>query len=714
MNASDTPAAFFSLSSRLLLLSVCAVFLWLPCRDTLAQAANTNYTADLPSVARVKAEIKGSDPTDTLARQCAVFTYLQTYIDRIKYNRTVRGPYTPDEQRLRADYSLAAYQISQDYAKTHTSDEAKAFERLHGQYELNSEFYKDWTHRLIGPQSAAAYQNMESEMGARQQAHIAAEKRTYDEAHAKTTNAQGLSNDPTAVATRRCLELGGSNIACMGKGFGAGFFDLIGFHPDELTGPGRAGVVLSGSYRNPATTTHLDFGPDAVSIAGCGKLVADGHSYTIEKRSGSLRVHVENEPQPFVLTMRPDGGLTGPGPIDVKGRIIIGYHTVTHTLYVNGAPAVGPQYGCTGVCQTSESVPDYAPKIERCAIGSLAMPPRPKPQAQPAAGESGGMMGMLMGVFDTGEMKMGFDPGLRMTGQFTGGKLLLDFTPTSIILDCGEAHVRDTYTVENATDQLLVHVENQGGPFTLAVGPDNSLRGTGSTTINGRLVSGMQGDNVTFTPHAETCEVSNFRPKTGSSATTAKVAANTPPPSVANPAAPSAATPTAPAPVAYAAPTTTTPALSTAVPPAATPSAGTRAAMRVIITSNFAASANPMAGQTIYIMRERMDDVLRKLGIPIPSNNSPAQAWQAFATACQGQGVDCAPVLTALKSHFVTAAKLDSAGKATLSATATTGAYFLFAQVRSPEGLMVWDLPENFVAGDNSITLTAANAEHLR
>jgi hypothetical protein len=113
-------------------------------------------------------------------------------------------------------------------------------------------------------------------------------------------------------------------------------------------------------------------------------------------------------------------------------------------------------------------------------------------------------------------------------------------------------------------------------------------------------------------------------------------------------------------------------------------------------------------------MRERMDDVLRKLGAPIPPNTTPAQAWQAFATACLGKGVDCTPVWTALKSHFVTATKLDATGKATLSATATTGAYFLFAQVRSPEGLMVWDLPQTFVAGDNTVTLTAANAEHLQ
>jgi hypothetical protein len=87
----------FSLTPRLILF---AALLCLTCCNALAQTTNSDYTNDLPSVDRVKAEIKGSDPTDTLARQVAVFTYLQTYIDRIKYNRSVRGPYTPGEQRM--------------------------------------------------------------------------------------------------------------------------------------------------------------------------------------------------------------------------------------------------------------------------------------------------------------------------------------------------------------------------------------------------------------------------------------------------------------------------------------------------------------------------------------------------------------------------------------------------------------------------------------
>src|SRR6266851_4518438 len=121
-----------------------------PAQAGTTPAASSDYTNDLPSVERVKAEIKGSDPTDALARQVAVFTYLVSYIDRIKYNRTVDGAFTPGEQKMMGAYRLAAYQMSQDYAKTHAPAEAAAFERLHGQYEMNGVFYKDWSKRLIG------------------------------------------------------------------------------------------------------------------------------------------------------------------------------------------------------------------------------------------------------------------------------------------------------------------------------------------------------------------------------------------------------------------------------------------------------------------------------------------------------------------------------------------------------------------------------------
>src|ERR1700753_632915 len=98
--------------------------------------ASGDYTAALPSVEKVKAQLKGPDPTDTIARQVAVFTYLQTYIARIKDTRKYGSPYTPSEQKLLGDYSLAGYQLSQNFTKTHTPAEVKAFLQLEGKYEV--------------------------------------------------------------------------------------------------------------------------------------------------------------------------------------------------------------------------------------------------------------------------------------------------------------------------------------------------------------------------------------------------------------------------------------------------------------------------------------------------------------------------------------------------------------------------------------------------
>src|SRR5260370_23200688 len=108
---------------------------------------------------------------------------------------------------------------------------------------------------------------------------------------------------------------------------------------EESIGRGRAGVDLGGVYKTPAVVTTLGFGENGVFINSCGKLVDDKHSYTIDKRSGSTKVTIDNTPSPIVLTMRPDGGLIGPGPVDVKGLIITGYHTVTTTLMINAVRA---------------------------------------------------------------------------------------------------------------------------------------------------------------------------------------------------------------------------------------------------------------------------------------------------------------------------------------------------------------------------------------
>ena len=592
-------------------------------------------------------------------------------------------------------YHLAAYQISQDYAKSHTPEEAKAFERLHGQYEMNSAFYDDWTKRLIGPQSAAAYKGAESGLADTQRAHVAQEQQQYQkDIAAQQSAASGLSNDPTAIATRRCLELGGDSTACVGKSFVGGLLSMVGMDPgtmQAITGPGRAGVVLSGTYHTSGAATSINFAVGTATIEHCSTLEGVGAPYSLHKSSSALEIALETEPHPIQLSMRPDGSLTGPGSVDITGQVIVGYHTVTTTQMINGARAAPNQ--CNGPCQTISRVPDYAPKTERCSIASFAPPP-PNPPASAAQPQDAGIFGAITGMMGT--IAPTSEPGLRMAGKYASSAgLILDFGGDAVTLDCGPAHVKQPYTVENAPSQLLIHVNNNGGPFTVALSPDNTLRGSGVTTVNGRLVSGMNGDNVTFKPSSQQCNVATFTPASANSSTST-VANNSALPPPASPITPASGSNTA-----AIAPAPTSARASTSAP--------TRAAMRVIISAAFPAGSNPMVGQSVYIMRERMDEVLRKLGIPVPANSTPGQAMQTLSTSCRT--MDCSSVMTGLNQYYVTAVKLDPSAKAILAATAATGAYFVFSFVRTPAGSYIWDIPTNFAAGDNTITLTAANAE---
>ena len=68
------------------------------------QATNPPYLREMPSVERVKAEIKGSDPVDTSARQSGAFQRLQDIIKTLAGPRFQSNEFTPDESRLINQY----------------------------------------------------------------------------------------------------------------------------------------------------------------------------------------------------------------------------------------------------------------------------------------------------------------------------------------------------------------------------------------------------------------------------------------------------------------------------------------------------------------------------------------------------------------------------------------------------------------------------------
>ncbi|GAC1361962.1 MAG: hypothetical protein NVSMB3_10220 [Acidobacteriaceae bacterium] len=680
-----------------------------------AQAPGSDYTAALPSVEKVKAQLKGSDPTDTIARQVAVFTYLQTYIQRIKDTRNYGGPYTPGEEKLVRDYSLAAYQLSQDFTKKHTPAEVSAFQQVEGRYEINNAL--NWIKQLEGQQAADTYTGTESALAQSYKQHE--EKLQQQLKQDQGGGSSSLANDPVLdpmgliargqasmendPKTRRCLELGSSLDECEGVGALLDMTSLLlpGAGADDPNAPPPVvGVVLSGNYRSRSELPSLSFGAGSATLQDCGSLVPDDHPYTLRKSGSTVQLVLYNEPQPIVMTMQPDGTLSGPGSILVKGRVITGYTTTTNQVMVNGAPAASQGYYCNGPCTTTSSIPNYAPKIDRCTIASVA-PVAPKPVAVHKTG---------IGFLDAMSTSTPLVTGLRMTGQFSAPSgMVLAFANDMVTLDCGKAHVKTPYRVENTPTQFVVHVQNAGGAFLLGLAPDNALRGSGSTSVNGKLVSAIHGENVTFTPHSETCNVESFRPR-GKRNT--MLASNAPLPALpaSYSATPTATDAAAPKPASAPAP----PAISASLAGAGiapTPGAA-RAPLRVLLSSNFT-GANPLAGQAVFVARKPMDQILRELGVSVPAKATPAQALKALQTLCHSpQG--CAPMMQKLPSYYVATTRLDTAGKATLNTTAATGQYYFFAIVPTSAGTLMWNVAAALAAGDNPVTFTQANSERVQ
>ncbi len=188
----------------------------------------------------------------------------------------------------------------------------------------------------------------------------------------------------------------------------------------------------------------------------------------------------------------------------------------------------------------------------------------------------------------------------------------------------------------------------------------------------------MNGDNVTFAPRAETCDVGRFNPKTGAMATTSVTTA-----------------PPAPAP---------------AAPAASAQATEGGATIKLTIISSFPGGANPLAGTGVTLMSERFDVVLRKVGAPIAADITPGKAVQAYAANCFPPR-SCPAYTPAIQPYYVAKGNFDSAGRVVLTAQVRAGTYYVFCSAKASNGALIWDVPVELRVGENTITLTAGNAE---
>ena len=458
------------------------------------QPMNPPYMKEFPSVDRVMKEIQGSDPKDTMLRQTGAFRQLKQILQDSTGDRWFRNQLTPDETRIYGEYDVAYNTLG------------KQTDFPLGGYGTDRKFQEELFTKFSMTGVRAAYDKANAESLARHEQFVAANKPpAANTANSQPAAARGnpaLVNDPTLVATRRCLELGGAELECVGKGFLSGIFTTVGGDPSKITAPSHAGLRITGSYKDNSGM-QLVFGDDSVAISGCGKLIPDGHGYTVGKIGSQLAIQIQNQPKAILLALGPDGKLVGPGATDVTGRVIVGYHDVTMYKRYTKDNSIVPGSAYT------ERVPDYGPATARCTIGPL-------PTAESSSSAGNALINVLETLDPTkSETEKSRDaakqetaPGPRLVGIYTSaGGLKLDFETDTVVLDCAQAHARQKYTVQNTPAQVLITVQTGASAISLALQSNGSLSGPASVNVNGKLVTDITDQGVQFAPTSATCAV---------------------------------------------------------------------------------------------------------------------------------------------------------------------------------------------------------------
>ena len=472
---------------------------------------NPPYLNSLPSAETVEKLIQGSDATDTLARQVAVFNILKERIQRhIATDKSRPFRATPDEDKVSYAYSYAAWELEEGYKKAHSKEEAAAFAQAHGRYESTWDMDKEIDRKLLSASAVAEDRADVRKMSDQLKAHNDAIIRQTEEYKARAAAAAAdphgrmvMSDDPTSVTMRRCLELGGSQLECFGKGFSKGMFAMLGVDNEVLFGtkPRHNGLAIGSAYQG-TNGILLAFSEDTVGIRGCGGLTTAGGSYTVTPRGKEYVIQVLSKPRPFVVTLGAEGNMTGPGPTDIEGLVQVGekHYTVT-TRRVSDWQIVGSH---------DQVEPVYADRIERCTIG-----PNLRSTGPAASGDMTNLVTTMfaaMGNKSAQKEVKTYPAGVRMLGAYTdAGGLKITFALEGAVLDCGEAHAGRQYVVQNDGTSVRVVIDNVGTPIMLSLRPDGSLLGNGITNVDGRMMTGMAGTEVTYKPVHTSCPVGSLK-----------------------------------------------------------------------------------------------------------------------------------------------------------------------------------------------------------
>jgi hypothetical protein len=503
---------------------------------------NPPYLSEFPNVNRVIQGMMSGSTSETVPRSIGALYQLGEVIQTLAQQRG--GGLLPDEKKLLDTYSKATSNLITEGAqklpgqKLDLASNPYHFSRTDPRFGF--EGIRVWV-TFLSPALQSQFAQIVGGSNPTYNAKIAVERQNAmtglkADMEAAEAAAKPMPKDAGSVAMRKCMESGRSDMECLGEGMKVGLVDLAGGNPlADILPKESPGLRLSGVYS--AGTFNVQFAQSSVSL-GCGTLIEQAFPYSIQRNGMQLAISIPISPRPIVLSFKPDGRLTGPGPIEVAGRVVAGgavattstsYEAQTQTttqqrqidandvanysadsVHQNGmeysvdTPVTSTSYNAVPVHHYS--VPT-APKTERCNVTTL-----------PPTGSAVKISSALTQLFGTQASKSANTaPGLRLAGTYAQpGGLTIEFRDDSATVECGEAHTAEAYWVLPSGNQFAVKLQNGVTPLVLTLQPDGILAGSGSVDIAGhRLVRSANDDVHNFVPVNARCTVGILTPHSG-------------------------------------------------------------------------------------------------------------------------------------------------------------------------------------------------------
>lgn len=438
------------------------------------QTFNPPYLREFPTVDQIMTQLKGSSAQDTAYRQLTALREFAQMIAALAGPRMAQNQLTPDETRIMTNYFNAYNNLAK---MTANPQDAYA-----GRPDFTAGLFTTFKMPTI------------------QQIWETANTMTASQQAANTPSTQlPPTNDPATLAARRCVELGGTMGQCTISGLGQGLFSLVGLSSDALTKSYVTGLVLFGSYK-ASSGLLFDFGDSSVNIGGCGTMTQGSHTYTIQPSGSQYAIKIVNTPQPLALILGTDGRIAGPAAQDITGQKIIGYFVETNLK--------------TGA---STRTPNYGPVTVHCNVGALQPGPPAVPNlglADAAGAAIGATTALMSGSAQSNVLQSAaIPPGPRIVGTYASAKgLKIAFDDGAAVVDCAQAHVKVSYDVANSGGMVKITVKNGVSPFNLTLAANGLLTGSGTATVNGKLMTGLNGDTPILTSTSASCPLDTLSP----------------------------------------------------------------------------------------------------------------------------------------------------------------------------------------------------------